>query len=61
MAVKPNQAEYKYMAIIAKSYSNNTINYSECLELLKDYKNDNPIVSSEYRKAITYLDMKKFY
>ena len=35
--------------------------YENGQALLKDYKNDNPNFSSDFRKAITYLDMKKLY
>ena len=58
---KVNYAVYKYLGIIAKSYSNGKISYEECLSLLKDYYNDDPSLPSDFRKVITLLDMKKFY
>ena len=58
---KANYAVYKYLGIIAKSYSNGKISYEECLSLLKDYYNGDPSLPSDFRKVITLLDMKKFY
>lgn len=54
-----NLAEYKYISCIVKSYSNNYISYDECLELLKDIYSDVSFkISSDFRKAVSYLDMK---
>lgn len=58
---KSNNAKYKYLGIIAKSYSNEKITYEECLALLKDYYCGDPSLPSDFRKVITLLDMKKFY
>lgn len=58
---KSHYANYKYPGIIAKSYSNGKINYSECLALLAEYYEEDPSLPSVFRKSITYLDMKESY
>lgn len=55
-------AEYKYLSCISKAYSNDKINYEECLNLLKEYiKSNSSELNTHFRKAITYLDMKVYY
>lgn len=54
-----NLAEYKYISCIVKSYSNDLISYDECLQLLKAiYFDPSFKISSVFRKAVSYLDMK---
>lgn len=52
---------YKCIQSIVKSYYNNSINYAECLTLLKElYSNESLIIkNSDFRKAIAYLDLKQ--
>lgn len=59
---KGDLAEYKYLSCISKAYSNDKINYEECLNLLKEYiKSNSSELNTHFRKAITYLDMKVYY
>lgn len=54
-----NFANYKYIACITKTYHNDNISYDECLDLLKAlYDDPNFKIDSDFRKAVSYLDLK---
>ncbi len=53
-------SENKYLSCITKAYYNNKISYEECLDLLKDFNSKQPNITTDFRKAISCLDMKKY-
>ena len=56
---RDNLANYKYIKSIVKAFSNNNIDYEQCLNLLIDLnENEKLIKDSYFRKAVAYLDMK---
>lgn len=55
-----NLATYKYIQSIVLTYHKNNISYKECLELLVELNNVEPLIkNTDFRKAVTYLDLKQ--
>lgn len=51
--------EYKFIRCMTKAYINNKITYDDCITVLNDLNNNDPLLKlTDFRKAVSYLDLK---